>query len=66
MSDDIDKRVIELEIKLTHQDRLIDELNEVVIEQRSAIDKLQKRLDVLEKGLFELQQEPANERPPHY
>ncbi len=66
MSDDLERRVIELEIKLTHQDRLLDELNEVVIEQRKVIDRLEKRLDVTEKALFELGDEPANEQPPHY
>ncbi|HHH31843.1 MAG TPA: SlyX family protein [Polyangiaceae bacterium] len=66
MTDDIEKRVIELEIKLTHQDRLLEELNEVVIEQRASIDKLEKRADALEKALFALQEDPANERPPHY
>ena len=66
MTDDIEKRVIELEIKLTHQDRLLEELNEVVIEQRASIDKLEKRAEALEKALFALQEDPANERPPHY
>lgn len=66
MTDDVERRVIELEIKLTHQDRLLEELNEVVIEQRATIDKLQKRTDALERALFALQDDPANERPPHY
>ncbi len=66
MTDDVERRVIELEIKLTHQDRLLEELNEVVIEQRASLDKLHKRTDALEKALFALQDDPGNEPPPHY
>jgi len=66
MVDDIERRVIELEIKLTHQDRLLEELNEVVIEQRATIDALERRMAMVDKALFELKDDPANERPPHY
>lgn len=66
MADDVEQRVIELEIKLTHQDRLLEELNEVVIEQRVHLDKLEKRADALEKALFSIQDDPGNEPPPHY
>jgi SlyX protein len=63
---DAQHRLTELEIKLTHQERLLDELNEVVTEQRNVIDRLEKRTVMLEKALFSMQEEPANEAPPHY
>lgn len=61
-----DARLTEVEIKITHQERLLETLNEVVIEQRAEIDRLQSRLDRFEGILSNLDEEAVNEPPPHY
>jgi uncharacterized coiled-coil protein SlyX len=59
-------RLTEVEIKITHQERLVEELNQVVIEQRAEIDEMRKRLARFEKILSNLNEEAVNEPPPHY
>ena len=66
MSDTSDDRITELEIKLMHHERLVETLNEVIIEQRAELDQLRRRLDGLERKLEDSGEEPANEQPPHY
>ena len=63
-----DDRIIELEIKLTHQDRLLEALNDVVVEQANQIDELRRAVAGLEKGGggAALPIGPADEKPPHY
>ena len=63
-----DDRIIELEIKLTHQDRLLEALNDVGIEQANQIDELRRAVAGLEKGGggAALPIGPAAEKPPHY
>jgi SlyX protein len=66
MSDTSDDRITELEIKLMHQERLVETLNEVIIEQRAQMDQLRRRLEGLERKLEDSDEEPTNEPPPHY
>ena len=68
MSDEdrTDERLTELEIKLTHQDQLLETLNQVVIAQQATIDSLERRLQDFARVVANLDEEPANERPPHY
>lgn len=68
MSDDdrTDARLTELEIKLTHQEHLLETLNQVVIAQQATIDSLEQRLENFARVVANLDEEPANERPPHY
>jgi SlyX protein len=62
-----DERLIELESRLMHQEKLLEQLDEVVTEQ-------QKRIDVLERTLARLQEQvrmqaedhPSEPPPPHY
>lgn len=58
-----EERIINLEIKFSHQDDLINQLNRIVTEQ-------QMRLERLEQEVRELREvtatSPAGERPPHY
>ncbi len=63
-----DERFLQLETKVAYQDKLIAELNEVIIERTYALDALARRVEALEKYLREPQGEPApaNEKPPHY
>jgi len=39
-----ERRIIELEIRLTHQERLIEELNDVILTDNRRIANLEKRL----------------------
>ena len=67
MSDRLD----DLEIQLTHQQKMVDELNELVYSQQLEIDRLAADLrqikEQLEIVLPSLVREPADEEPPpHY
>ena len=66
-----DQRLIELEIKLSHTERSLEDLSEVMYRQQLEINKLEKSLLLLTKRLNsgapgELEIGPANEKPPHY
>ena len=67
MATDIEARVIELEVKLTYQDRLIAELNEVVIELRAEVERLAAKARRFEDQLAAgMPEDPENAPPPHY
>jgi SlyX protein len=60
-------RLVDLEVRYAHQDKLLEELSAVVYEQRRAIDALEKRVKALEdraKGGGDAA--PPIEPPPHY
>ena len=65
--DETEERFVTLETKVAFLERLIDELNGVIIEQGTVLDEYKARIGKLENsirdGLFE---KPAHERPPHY
>jgi SlyX protein len=65
-----DERIIDIEIKLTRQEDLLDTLNKTVYQQQKKIDELETLCAALARRLKELteaaQQNPVNERPPHY
>jgi SlyX protein len=64
---DMEERLIELEIRYTHQQRMLDELNDVIIAQGRQIDRLQDELKVLRARVDAGPDEPAEEGPPpHY
>lgn len=61
-------RITELEIKLAHQEKLLDELNQVLIEHWKDIDKLQKKYDALSDLVKQLdvKNAEADVPPPHF
>jgi SlyX protein len=66
-----EERLIELEIKVTHQEDLLDALNKTVYEQQKKIDDLEKLCMELARRLKEVaanagERLPGNEKPPHY
>jgi len=68
---DLENHIIELETKVSYQDHIIQELNEVVIRQQRQIDQLEKtvhqisgRLKVLNPSDLARPEEEAP--PPHY
>ena len=67
---DLQSRVIELESRLAFQDDTIQALNDVLVSQQNAVDRLQLQIAALLKrqeemgGQFESFEEEAP--PPHY
>jgi SlyX protein len=65
----MEERIIELEIRFTEQQALLQELSEVLVGQQREIDLLKSKLAMAEQRL---QAEPGlvdaseRERPPHY
>jgi SlyX protein len=66
-----EERLVDIEIKLTRQEDLVDTLNRTVFRQQQKIDELSALCTALASRMRELQQGlsesgAANERPPHY
>lgn len=64
-------RLVDIEIKLTRQEDLLDTLNQTVFRQQEKIQELESLCLALAQRLKEVQQGvaevgPANEPPPHY
>jgi SlyX protein len=62
-------RIINIEIKLTDQENLVDTLNRTVYEQGRRIDQLEALVTKMVEHIRVLRdrdQGPVNERPPHY
>lgn len=63
-----DKRIIELEIKIAHQDKIIEDLSDALYQQQIRIDKLEKSLEDFKKRIQSEGENEIrpNEKPPHY
>jgi SlyX protein len=62
-------RFVDIEIKLVHQEDLVETLNQTVYQQSRRIDQLEAMVAKLAEHVRNLQeagQGPINERPPHY
>jgi len=66
-----DARLVDLEIRLTHQEATLQALNDVVAEQQTLIDGLRKEVETLKRQLRDMT--PADiaapweeTPPPHY
>lgn len=66
----MEERIAELEIRLTFQDKTIEELNGVLVSQQEQIDRLERDLRELReqtRNLPFLANAPGDEAPPpHY
>lgn len=68
----LEQRVIELETRLAHHERMAEEMSAVLFEQGRAIDLMTAQLRRLRERIGELEAavpggSPADERPPpHY
>jgi SlyX protein len=68
----MDKRITELEIRLTHNEHTLEILDHSVIEQHKLIDRLQLQVSILEKKLKAVAEaspvarESEETPPPHY
>jgi SlyX protein len=65
-----EERFIDIETKLTHQEFLLEQLNQTIYQQQLKIDELETKM----LGIYKRFQEAlaagdeirANEKPPHY
>ena len=68
----LEARVTELEMLFTHLQRTVQDLNEVVLDQKGQIERLEDRLDRVTVALETLSHQRTEhrsieeERPPHY
>jgi len=67
---ELEGRLVDLEIRLTHQDSTVEALNNVAIKQQQQIDRLNDELVMARQRLSELDSTPGmaqqQEPPPHY
>ena len=64
-----EERFIDMEIKLAHQEDLVESLNQMVYQQNRRIDRLEAMLGKLAEHVRDGAQSganPVNEPPPHY
>jgi SlyX protein len=62
-------RFVDIEIKLAHQEDLVESLNQVVYQQSRRIDQLEAIVSQLAEHIrnnARSGQNPVNEPPPHY
>ena len=66
----LEQRLTDIEIKVAHQDHVIEELHQVIYEQQKTIDKLQSTLTIISKRIQEALADGTDirghEKPPHY
>ena len=65
---ELDDRLMNIEIALANQERVIEDLNQVIIEQGKKLDYLQKQNKYLLENLEPAEVKPLSEEtpPPHY
>jgi SlyX protein len=64
-------RLTEIEIKIAHMEQSLSELSDVLYQQQSLLDRLERRFDELRQGIEAATDDrgdnnPADEKPPHY
>lgn len=64
-----EERITNLEIRYSHQDEFLAQLNQIVVEQQKTIERLEKELIDIKRSLNSFPGEDRlmkNEKPPHY
>lgn len=61
----VENRIVDLEIRLAYQDKLIAQLDEVVREFANRVDALERRVSEHEASA-DPDIGPGDDRPPHY
>ena len=61
-----DARVVDLEIRYSHLEKQLLELNQVVFEQQKVIDLLEQQLIALRTRVANTGEPMEHEKPPHY
>jgi uncharacterized coiled-coil protein SlyX len=65
----MENRIFELEKRMTYLEKYVDELNSVVIEQQTQLDRFYKNLTQLRSKDQDSPVDPSgnhDEKPPHY
>lgn len=67
----LEERIIELEIRFSHQDDFLQQLNQIVIEQQKTIERLEKEIldlkrSVNTEGMVSPNRTLKDDIPPHY
>jgi SlyX protein len=66
----LEERLTNLEIRFSHQDYYLDQLNQIVTSQQQTIERLEKEILDLKRTAnsngVDGSRSPLNERPPHY
>jgi SlyX protein len=63
----LQRRIVDLELRFMRQEKLTMELNDVIVDQQRALDRLAHELKTLREQLLAgTEQGPKDERPPHY
>lgn len=60
-----ENRLIDIETKIVYQDRLLEDLNQVIYQQQLKMDELEKKVSELLKKMGD-DINPAHLAPPHY
>jgi uncharacterized coiled-coil protein SlyX len=68
MKSEHEEHLIDLEVKLAYQERLIKDLDALVRDFGARLDKTQRDLEQLKQSMRtgEVPMGPSNEPPPHY
>jgi SlyX protein len=62
----VEQRIVDLELRFMREEKLLAELNDVVVQQQRAIDRLTAEVKALREQLLAGTDAPKDERPPHY
>jgi SlyX protein len=63
---ELEARVVDLELRFMRQERMAEELNDVVVEQQKTIDRLAAELRALRQQIAATSEAIKDEKPPHY
>ncbi|MCU7837455.1 MAG: SlyX family protein [gamma proteobacterium symbiont of Taylorina sp.] len=67
---DLEHRVMELEIKNSHHEDTIEQLNQIIFEQQKNIDTISRHLEQVQSKINHMQEnstiEESEPPPPHY
>jgi SlyX protein len=66
-----DERLTNLEIKFSHQDMMLEQLNKIVTSQQTTIERMEKEILDLKRNInqengVQGSRSLADDRPPHY
>lgn len=62
----MDTRLTTLEIRYTHLERQVEELNQLLFEQQKTINRLTREIASLRTVAAGVESGPPNDPPPHY
>jgi uncharacterized coiled-coil protein SlyX len=62
----MEDRLTTLEIRYTHLERQVEELNRLLFDQQKMIDRLTREIANLRAGATGVEGGPQSEPPPHY